>query len=277
MQVPFRAVIRVALYAFVLMATFAIHSSSAKAAIVRISVENVGSVGTTFVTPIFVGLHDGSYDLSNGGTATAGLESLAELGMTGGLTGEFLGGDASRMAATLGAGGPIAPGTSFSHDFNIDLTSGANTRVTLASMILPSSDFFLGNISTPAFDISGLTPTAPLEFTLSSIYDAGTELNDFATSPGNPLLGLPGGNALMSADDMDTSIRLVGADPFNDFLTPPPGGFSPNLSQLRVTVSAVPEPSTTFAGCLAVAGLLVHRRRKNQKSKAAKATTDAGV
>lgn len=231
----------------------------ASAETVRLTVENVGPAGTTFITPVFAGFHDGSFDLSNGGVATAGLTSLAELGMTGGLTSEFTGGGAGRVAGTLNAGvGPIAPGQTVTQEFVI----GNNDFLTLATMVLPSSDFFLGNISTPAFDLSSLSVGNPLSFTLSNLYDAGTELNDFATSPGNPLLGLPGGDAVLSAPDSDGTIRLAGADPFSGFLNAPAGGFSPNISQLRVTVSAVPEPGMGFACAAVICGLVTRRRRR---------------
>lgn len=234
-------------------------ATSSDAAAVRITVENVGTMGTTYITPVFVGLHDGSFDLSNGGMATPGLEALAELGDTSGLTTEFLGGAPGRISQTLG-GGPLAPGTSVSGDFVI---GAGSDQLTLATMILPSSDFFLGNISVPAFDLSGFDGT-PLTFTLASIYDAGTELNDFADSPGNPFLGLPPGTPTDGEPDPDTSIRLAGADPFDGFLNAPAGGFSPGLSQLQITVTSVPEPSTMIAGCLLVGAAGVRRRLKRK-------------
>lgn len=243
-----------------------IASPAASAATVRLTVENVGPAGTTFVTPIFAAFHDGSYSLaSGGGAATPGLESLAELGMTGQITSEFTSGDVSRVAGTLG-GGPIAPSQVVSSLFTLDLASGANTRLTLATMILPSSDLFLGNISTPAFDLSGLALGETREFTLSAIYDAGTELNDFATSPGNPLLGLPAGDAMLSVPDTIGTVRLVTGNPFADFLNSPVGGFNPTLSSLRVRVTAIPEPSSMIAGCVLVAGAVMRRRWKKAAS-----------
>lgn len=229
------------------------------AATVRLSIQNVGPAGGTFVTPIFAGFHDGTYDLSNGGTATNGLELLAELGMTADLTNEFLGADPTRVAQTLGTA-PIAPGATVEQDFVIDL-AGGNNRLTLASMILPSSDFFIGNISTPAFDLSGLSSSTPLSFTLTSIYDAGTELNDFATSAGNPLLGLPPVDATLGVPDSLTNIRLVGNTPYDDYLNAP-AGFAPSVSQFQVTVTSVPEPTTGLLGCILIGGVMMRRRKR---------------
>lgn len=240
----------------VLLNVGAFHAS---ADTVRVTVENVGADGTTFITPVFAGFHDGSYSIGSiGGTASAGLESLAELGMTGTINDEFTAGVPTRVSTTFNAGvGPIAPGQTVSETLDI----GDNMFLSLASMVLPSSDYFLGNVSTPAFDLSALTIGNPLSFTLSNLYDAGTELNDFGTSPGNDLFGLPAGNAPMSEMDTDETIRLV-TNPFADFENSPTGGFSPGISQLRVTITAVPEPGTGFACCAVIGGLVMRRRRR---------------
>lgn len=233
----------------------------ASADTVRVTVENVGSDGTTFITPVFAGFHDGSYSIGSiGGTASAGLEGLAELGMTGTINDEFMAGGLARVSTTFNAGvGPIAPGQSVTETLEI----GDNAFLSLASMVLPSSDYFLGNISTPAFDLNSLAVGNPLTFTLSNLYDAGTELNDFNTSPGNPLFSLPAGNAPLSTPELagNDTIRLV-TNPFGDFENTPAGGFSPNISQLRVTISAVPEPGTGFACCAVIGGLVMRRRRR---------------
>ncbi len=251
-------------------------SSTVQAERVRLTVQNVG--GDTFFTPVFAGFHDGSFDLRQAtgsgtlGQASDGLEALAELGMTGALTTEFNSGGALREAGTLG-GGPIAPGQSVSADFDLDLL-GANRFLTLASMLLPSSDTFIGNISTPAFDLSTFTGES-LTFDLTALYDAGTEVNDFAASPGIPLLygnaalGLNGTNfpAGIATDGEDQNALISLIDPassvFDDFLSQPTTGtLSAAPSSFRITVSAVPEPASGLAGCVALTGLMLRRRRK---------------
>ena len=251
--------------------------STAQAERVRLTIENVN--GDTYFTPVFAGFHDGSFDLrqptasTTFGEASDGLELLAELGMTGGLTSEFNSGSALRQAGTLGAG-PFGPGQSVSQEFDLDLT-GPNTRLTLASMLLPSSDTFIGNISTPAFDISSILGGGTLTFDLTALYDAGTEVNDFATSPGNgllrgnPALGLdatifPDGNPTAGVEENGT-ISLVNptSSVFANFLGQPTNGpLTAAPSSFRVTVTAVPEPATGLAGCLALTGLMIRRRRQ---------------
>ncbi len=239
-------------------------TSSAQAATVRITVDNIGpATGGTYVTSIFAGFHDGSFSLGSvGSVASAELQTLAELGQTAPLQGVVTG--AGFEAGQVGAPGPspLAPNTSRSEDFVIDLTT--NNQLTLASMILPSSDFFLANLSGP-LDLSTLTAAGDtVNVTLSTLYDAGTELNDLATSPGNPLVGLTPGVATNNVADTNNLIRAVTpATAFDDFLNNPTN-FSPTISSLNVTVEliAVPEPSTGFAICAVLGGLTIRRRRR---------------
>lgn len=53
----------------------------AEAATVKVSVENLGPAGGIFLTPVWVGFHDGSFDTYDlGSPASAGLERIAEDG-----------------------------------------------------------------------------------------------------------------------------------------------------------------------------------------------------
>ena len=48
---------------------------------VRVSLRNTSDTGGTALTPLFAGFHDNSFDVYDlGGTASAGLEALAEDG-----------------------------------------------------------------------------------------------------------------------------------------------------------------------------------------------------
>ena len=85
-----------------LVACTTLMATSAHAGTVRLTVENFG--GATPVTPVFAAFHDGSYDIAQrGGSATAGLESLAELGMNGTIAGEF-GTAGGRVSVNVGMG-----------------------------------------------------------------------------------------------------------------------------------------------------------------------------
>lgn len=242
----------------------------AKAEVVYLTIENIGT--DTPMTPVFAGFHDGTYNLGTvGTTATSGLEALAELGMTAPITAEFTGGGANRVAGA--ASGLLMPGASATTRFDIT-AGGANNFLSLASMVLPSSDYFIGTVTPTGgnspfgIDISSVTAGSPLTFDLTTIFDAGTELNDFLTSPppdafdfsGTAFANIPTGrDPGASAPDNPNTIRAV-ANPFSSFLNTPAGFTAPTDFGLRVTVS-VPEPTSTIAiGSLA--GLLMLRRRR---------------
>ena len=208
-----------------------------------------------------------------GGTATAGLERLAEVGDPSTIATEF-GTAGGRVSGTVGMA-PIAPGGSVSHDFTVDMSGGTNSFLSLATMVLPSSDYFLGTVAPSTMgpfgvDLSGLVVGGPpIIFTLSTVYDAGTELNDFATSAppdpatmfGGPFASLPTSTPPAGVADSDSTIRAVAA-PFADFASTPIGFSDPGVSTLSVTVSAVPEPtSAVFLGGLISGCLFVRRCR----------------
>jgi len=63
-------------------------------------------------------------------------------------------------------------------------------------MVVPSNDFFIGNNSATVLDLASLESAAPgstLVYNLSSVYDAGTEVEDFSTSAVNGLLAVAAG------------------------------------------------------------------------------------
>ena len=160
---------------------------------VRVLVENVVSQGTedtsVFFSPVWVGFHDGNYNLFNiGGTATPGLERLAEDAIfeptddfSETISTEFADSGAGSTAGVIpsSSGGGFTLGSLGIGAFNVDETQGR--YLTYGSMILPSNDAFFGNESPLArevFDNAGnfLGP----DFTVSGdrVWDAGTEEND---------------------------------------------------------------------------------------------------
>ncbi len=149
-------------------------SSSAMAADYEVTVTNLTS-GLHF-TPVIVAAHPGNVRMFQAGTAASSeLQAIAE------------GGDVGPMAALLGSiganvetgGGLVAPGAS--ETFTISTTEG-NDFLSVASMLLPTNDGFLGLNSLPLRGASG-THDIPG-------YDAGTEANDELAGSGAP--GEPG-------------------------------------------------------------------------------------
>ena len=96
------------------------------------------------LTPVWVAVHNGSFDTYTRGEAvSAGLESLAEDGVTAAISGEFMAGTAGRIFdATIASPGPpgprpIAPGETVK--FEIDLDKGTDDLFfSYASMVVPS-------------------------------------------------------------------------------------------------------------------------------------------
>lgn len=147
--------------------------------------------GPNAFAPIFFATHDGDFDFFNtGSAATSQLETLAELGNVTQVLSQLKGTDNSvRSTAPLAVGG------------NITLTlnsTTANRYFSFGSMLLPSSDAFIGNNNPRQYDLNQLIANSngrPIVINVTRAYDAGTEVNDFLTSPGGPLVGAPTGVA----------------------------------------------------------------------------------
>lgn len=176
--------------------TLLVGSASAIAAEVTVTIDNLAPNEGLVLTPLWVGFHDGSFDLYEPGeAASAGLESIAEDGSPVALSEAFTAEDAQRQSGVITGVGIspespplIPPGTSASMTFTL---KEGQQYLSYASMILPSNDGFIGNESATAhrlFDTQGNFIGTEIIIIGSHIQDAGTEVNDEA--PENvPLLG----------------------------------------------------------------------------------------
>ncbi|MEM8831313.1 MAG: DUF4347 domain-containing protein [Cyanobacteria bacterium P01_G01_bin.19] len=153
---------------------------------VVVTVESLAPDAGNFVTPVWVGFHNGEFDLYNRGEAvTPGLESLAEDGSVDLLSQEFadsgFGSLDGAVLGTEGLEGPIDPGEVASATFTIDLNDPASQFFSYASMIIPSNDAFVAN-GDPSihnlFDAEGNFIGADFIVSGSEVLDAGTEVND---------------------------------------------------------------------------------------------------
>ncbi|MEM9783796.1 MAG: spondin domain-containing protein [Pseudomonadota bacterium] len=144
----------------------------------RITVKNTSETGGTFLTPVYFGFHNGSFDLFDAGqTASPGLEALAEDGTFGAIAAERLDDDPNSQGVIVaGAGGPIA--TRETADAIVTLQPG-QTAVSFGAMILPSNDAFIGtDEAVTLFDAQGnFLGAQTIEFGGEDVYDAGTEVN----------------------------------------------------------------------------------------------------
>ena len=169
---------------------------------ITVLVQNVASGAnpdsSVFFSDMWVGFHDGNFDLFNSNpseAATAGLERLAEDAIIE-PTGEFTT-TLSTEFDDSGAGtvqgrvlGPVVENSNFRNffqgdigvaQFTVDENADSSSYFSYASMILPSNDAFTGNGNPTRFEIFDDNGNfLGLDFTANGtdIWDAGTEEND---------------------------------------------------------------------------------------------------
>ncbi|MFK8012520.1 MAG: spondin domain-containing protein, partial [Marinicellaceae bacterium] len=170
-----------------LLLPVAIASSFAiQATEIKVKVEVLTPDGGVFLTPLWVGFHDGSFDSYNtGDPASVGIERIAEDGDASELSALFqstviTGMDSVILNPDGFAGAPVfEPGSSSTEIFDLDETT--QKYFSYANMVIPSNDAFIANADPMAhqiFDDSGAF-VGPFTFTVygSQVRDAGTEAN----------------------------------------------------------------------------------------------------
>ncbi|MDJ0580354.1 spondin domain-containing protein [Crocosphaera sp.] len=278
-------------------------ASAVQALTLKVEIENLGPNGGVALTPVWVGFHDGSFDSYNTGLPSErGLEQIAEDGIPTTISEDFLNnltyvqGGASGIFSSSQVGtrvdggvgdGPITAGTTVTTEFQIT-PDDSNRYFSYASMVLPSNDYFIANGNPFAHNLTSLFTgeDSSISFLIgqaNTINDAGTEVNDFATSAGNGLFqpGLPDGQPEPGIGEPQNGLNVNVANPYANFLNTP-ADFDTNFASLnfnntdlypngiaRVTITtvAVPESSTTV-GLIAIAGLFLGaglRRRHHSK------------
>ena len=176
----------------------------------------------------------------------------------------------SRVQDTLG--GPLAPGGAAMGTFSVDNT-GANRYFSYASMVLPSSDYYVANGNPLAHDLSGLMLGDSLSFFIGApgtVNDAGTEINDFATSAGNGLFGIPGGQTGPNQGADENGVNANVTMPFANFLNVPTGGlpsefdfntYDNGIARVDVEAVPIPAPLAMLGAVIAGAGLIARRQK----------------
>lgn len=149
---------------------------------VTVIIENLAPPGGTYLTPVWVGFHDGGFDLyDNGAAISPELERLAEDGNTGPLMMAFGGIQATILSDT--GMPPLAPGETATMSFTLDGRDQANRYFSYASMVIPSNDAFIANGDPRAhkiFNNGGHFRGVDFIVYGAAVNDAGTELNDEA-------------------------------------------------------------------------------------------------
>ncbi|WP_194269258.1 spondin domain-containing protein [Tritonibacter litoralis] len=147
---------------------------------IRISFKNTSPLGGTFLTPLWFAAHDKGFDVYNPGeAASAGLEALAEDFNVSVINAEVQSFDADAQTGVVvnSAGGPLNPSAHGATILSVDGTQ--NAYLSLAAMILPSNDAFIGAAEAlKLFDAEGnFLGAQELHFAGSDVQDAGTEVN----------------------------------------------------------------------------------------------------
>ena len=154
---------------------------------VVVTLENVQPSRGIFLTPPWIGAHDGTFDSYDGGQVASvplggdEIERLAEDGDNASITAtfDFLTDGGPQASAVPGPGGPLAPGERASVTLNVD--PSVDRYFSYASMIIPSNDAFIANGNPLAhllFDGSGNFVGESFIVSGDETNDAGTEVND---------------------------------------------------------------------------------------------------
>ncbi len=158
-------------------------NSATLGSLVRVTIKNEAPALGTFQTPVWVGLHDGTFDIYDSGVAaSAELEALAEDGNNAPLVAAFAAAaGTSQDTAIAGFDGPIAPGETITMTFRVDPTDADSRYFSYASMVLPSNDAFVANgdpMAHEIFDAAGAFVATGFTVAGTDVLDAGTEVND---------------------------------------------------------------------------------------------------
>ncbi len=245
---------------------------------IRITIENLQAVDGFYLTPVWTGFHDGAFDVFTSGQSAGGfpgLEVIAEEGDTGPISTEFnmvAGRHDLTILAPAGFGGaPVFDPGEIVVEF-IDVPNPSTNRyLSYASMVIPSNDAFFANADPMALEIfdnlGNFNGPVTIDILGGDIFDAGTEVNDMMGAPFSMIGGI-------STDDNG----LIGPHPgLNGFLGTQTAALTILGSALntdtplaRITITAVPEPSTlalTIMGLLAVTGMTIRRRSGSRRSR----------
>ncbi|MEO0489691.1 MAG: spondin domain-containing protein [Cyanobacteria bacterium J06659_2] len=246
-------------------------TANAMAATLRVTVDSLAPTDGNFLTPVWVGFHDGSFDIYDRDVSLdgfGGVEALVEDGINDPLSERFASEVSDGVQGNLTGPtiDPIGPGESTSFTFDVDPASGQ--YFSYASMIIPSNDAFIANgnpLAHQIFDDAGSFIGADFIVTGAQVLDGGTEVNDEAEST-TAFLGQTVANTGVDENGVvtlhpgfDPDGRILAAFPGADFTTP---GFE--VARFRVELvedeASVPEPGMVM-GLMALGGVLLAKRQ----------------
>ena len=233
---------------------------SAQAVELKVKVENLTESGGVFLTPLWVGFHDGSFDSYNSGEAASeGVERIAEDGNPGPLSALFASSTNTGQDGVITnpegfAGAPVyEPGSSSTMVFDVDTST--QKYFSYANMVIPSNDAFVANddpTEHQLFDDNG-NFIGPMSFIVwgSQVLDAGTEentesdaafINQSAANTGATTSGTvsvhAGFNGSVANSDATPINILGGTVASGDVIDSVKGDFkTSNYKLMRITIS----------------------------------------
>ncbi len=251
----------------------ALTAAPAMAQSVQVRVENLTPDGGFSFSPVWLGFHDGSFNMFDAGTQARdldGIQQIAELADAGPLGARF------GMEQPMGVGGlvastagvpPFEPGESASTVFDVgDATQ--NRFMSYASMVVPSNDLFFGNDDAlEIFDAAGnFNGPFTIEIYGRDVWDAGTEVNNILDGAAF----IEGSDAMAGADEFEDIALFFSRPGADDYLASIVGQTTPTGAtitspiaegELLGRITVVPAPGVAGVGLVAGLGLMARRRR----------------
>ncbi len=155
-------------------------ASAASAVQVAVTVRNAAPENGIWAVNPWIGVHDGTFDaFDSGSAASAAVEAASEDGNGSLLAAAFATSQPDGFGAVIP--GPIAPGSTHTQIFDLDPSNPAHRFLSYFAMIIPSNDAFWANdnpVAYPIFDGAGTFVPRSFRVYGSAIWDAGTEVND---------------------------------------------------------------------------------------------------
>lgn len=273
---------RISISALSVLILFMVNTDLSAQKRIRIEVENNQPADGFFFTPVWFGLHDGTFDYFDvGGSASMSTELVAEGGvlddgMGGGLINEFSAAQAmgsqgvafgpSGFGSVAGQPPVFDPGEVGEVELVLN-DPAANRFLSFASMLIPSNDAFIGNDGAQEYEVFDAAGNFNGPFTINifgdELWDAGTEANDGQGAPFSANGGTGTTETLLVRQHPDGLDIFIGTNTAAGTTIGQGIGVGDPIATFQV--SAIPEPSGAVFALIGLVGMAFSVRRKRTK------------